>query len=164
MPKGVPKAKPSRDGGYYYETLLRCDLLHTAPAKREDQKSRDGFGRTVTPMIAHPIRVQPSRGFNGRGELFPPDYIVTERPLARSYTEVIQKKVSRPDPANPLDKRLRKMVAKSTKIKFRLLEDWEITGEVRRSAWRKDLVPMMFDDTSADVYLPGEPVPAEAAV
>ena len=139
---------------------MQADLLYLAPAKREDQKIQRGRAR-IAPEIYHPLRVKPSRGLNNRGEPIPGDYIATDRPLSIACTSEVVKDVSRPDLLDPLNRLKRKMRAKTTKIKFRLLEDWEVTESIRRNVWYYgDKWSEEMFKQPATVHYPGEMEPA----
>ena len=146
-------AKPKR---FYYECIFICDLGHWAPDQRTERWIRRGRSLIQPMKVLHSIRVSPSRGYNARGEEFPPDYIVTDRPLARNYTEEITKKVSRPKFDNRGSRDGREMREKIGKVKFRLLDADEVMESVRRNAYDLDWVDNLFEDAITDVHLPAE--------
>ena len=140
---------------FYYECVLETDLGFWAPDQRKEHWVQKGKN-VIQPMKAlHYIRVAPSNGMNIRGEPFPPDYIVTDRPLGRQYTEEIEKRVSRPSFDSSTGRRNgRYWRKKVSKIKFRLLDADEIDPEVRRKAIDLPWVDALFEDIVKDVILP----------
>jgi len=102
--------------------------------------------------VLHSKRLSPSRGFTARGEEIPPDYIVTDKPLGRTYTEEVTKMVSRPK--DQMGTKERVMRPKTSKIKFVLLDPEDVTQEIKRSAYDFNWAPALFKDATEDVIPP----------
>jgi len=160
----------AKEKRFWYECILQCDLGYYAPDGRRERWVKKGRAM-IQPTTMHIVRLLPEHGLNGRGEPFPADYIVTDKPLGRSYVEAgVTKAVSRPATAfgNIGGLKPRVMREKVNKVKFRLLDTDEITSEVRRQAWDYGLPVMrdgkqvegwaasIFEANDKDVELPAE--------
>lgn len=140
---------------YYYAVVLQCDLPWYGPDQRKERWVMKGKQLVQPTRVLHVKRVYPSKGFNARGEEFPPDYIVTDRPVGKSYTHEVVKKVSRPDFEHPgARKRLDR--EKASKIKLELIDPDDVTAEIRRAAYDMDWGEELFKDAVEDVKLPSE--------
>jgi len=145
---------------YYYECVYPCDVPWYGPDQRRERWVQKGKMLVQPPRVLHSVRCFPSRGYNARGEKLLGDYIATNRPIGKAFTEEVTKSVSRVD----WNARLRdggsprKMVEKSSKVKFVLLEPDEVTDAVRRVAYdfEDDWGAALFNDADTDVVLPAE--------
>jgi len=135
-------AKPKR---YYYECVLQCDLPYVAPDQRRERWPKNN----IAPMCIHSKRLVPSDGYTT------PDFIVTDKPVARQYTEEVVKAVSRPDFEHPGARR-RIMREKVSKIKLRLLDSDEVGETVRRTAIDLPWADALFTEATQDVILSPE--------
>ena len=157
----------AKEKRFWYECVLQCDIGWYGPDQRRERWPRRGRSE-IQPDTMHSVRLTPEHGRNGRGEPFPADYIVTDKPVGRSYTEVVTKGVSRPETAygNIGGARQRVMRVKESKIKLRLMDPDELTREIRYNAYDygppeyrdgkqvKGWVAALFEDNDKDVVLP----------
>ena len=123
----------AKERRYYYECVYQCDVGHIGQDQRRERFIRRGRSEIAKPTM-HSVRVYPSRGVNARGEEIPADYIVTDQPIGKNYTEEVEKKVSRPDFEHP-GVRNRLMRAKVSKVKFVLRDAADVPEECRRKAY-----------------------------
>src|SRR3990167_2360596 len=127
----------AKEKRFWYECILQCDLGWYGPDGRRERWQKKGKA-LIQPMTMHIVRLRPEHGMNGRGEPFPADYVVTDKPFGRSYTGAgVTKMVSRPATAygNIGGLKPRVMREKQNKVKFRLLDTDELTSEIRRNAY-----------------------------
>lgn len=163
---------------YYYEVITDFEIPIMA---RLSKQQRARFGEDEDPPLemlhvfhaeaaVKPDGMRRTRGMNLRRN---GDIIKTDRPVGKSYTEIVRKLVSRPiisavDGGRTLKRVMRPTVSK---VKLRLLEPDEITSYVVENAicageLGKDGRPMfgkgsrwgdaLFVDSTADVTLPPE--------
>lgn len=143
---------------FYYECVLQVDMTYMAPwGKGGSHAEKDDEDAPM--LVRHSLRVCPSRGQNARGVPFPPDYIVTDKPLAKHFTDQIVKKVSRPafDPYTGRKLPQRAYRKKITKIKFVLVPPDELMQSIIDNAIKKAWTPEMFQEVSTKVDLPIDP-------
>ena len=142
---------------FWYEVVFQLDLGHWAPDQRPERWTYKGRVLVQPQRTKHSLRLFPSRGYNGRGEPFPPDYFVTDRPIGKSYTEEVNKMVSRSENIGLQGQYgKRSMRLKTSKIKARLLDADEVTESVRRAAYDLEWTDDLFENAVADVHLPAE--------
>ncbi len=142
----------------YYRCVHQVDMAYFAPWGKGGNHS-EGDREDTPLLVRHWIRVMPSRGYNARGKPFPPDYIVTEQPLARHFCEQTVKKVSRIafDPMTGRRLPQRAYRKKVTKIKFELVDKDDLTRDIIEDAIKKQWAPEMFQDVPLKVELPIDP-------
>jgi hypothetical protein len=140
---------------FYYEVVLQVDLGFWAPDQRKERWEQKGASMIQPTKTLHSKRLYPSRGFDMRGNPLPPDVVVTDRPVAKNYTEETVKRVSRPrfDPmtGRRQGRYFRKKVSPQ---KLRLMEGDEIDNELRRRAVDLPWTDALYDNSKGDVVLP----------
>lgn len=145
---------------YFYECVMTCDLPFMGPDQRRERWKQNGRIQEQPQKVLHVLRVHPSPGFTARGDRRPADYIVTDRPIGRSYTEEVVKNVSRSlhDGTDAKQALKRGARPKVSKIKFKLLDPEDVTDYVRMNAFDFEdrWGPALFDDGDKDVVLPKE--------
>jgi hypothetical protein len=152
----VEMAKQTR---YVYECLYQTDLGWFGPDQRRERWIQKGRTLIQPQRVQHIIRCFPSkdRGLTSRGDPIPADYIITPRPLGKSYTEEVKKMVSRSlhDGTNPGMFGKRVMREKVNKVKFRLVPPDEVTESMVRYAfdYGDDWDPELFKDRTDDVNI-----------
>lgn len=100
--------------GYLYECVMDCSVGYMAPDQRKE-RIKPG----VTPEnVMHEITFRASDGYSL------PEYLFTQKRLARHYTDVIEHVVNRKDFVN--NTRVDRVT--HTKIKFRLIDSDEMSG------------------------------------
>lgn len=110
---------------YYYRCVYPCDVAYYGPDQRRENWRETGK-LSIPTYAMHSIRIQPQHGRRVNGRPFPADYIVTEKPLGKSYTEEVTKTVSRP--ATPYGgKRVNR--EKRNKIKLQLVDEHDIPAD-----------------------------------
>jgi len=114
-----------------------------------DQRRERWPKNNIAPLCVHVKRVYPTDGYK------PPDYIVTNQPIARQYTEEVVKAVSRPDFEHP-GARKRIMREKVSKVKFRLLDSDEIGDRIKEVAHDFPWADALFTEMTQDVTLSPE--------
>ena len=140
---------------YYYECVAECDLGFWGPDQRKERWIQKGRQLIQPARVQHSIRLSPSRGIRPNGDQIPPDYIVTDRPLGKQYTEEITKKVSRPS-FDPVTGRRngRYFRKKVSAIKFRLMDIDEVDSDIKKHAFDMEWQEVIYETHSEDVTLP----------
>lgn len=124
---------------YFYECIARgicpwVDVGYKGPDQRRDRWPRKGRNRVQPTHVLHVIRCHSNILQKTGEQIKPPDYIVTNKPLAKRYTDTVTYGVSRmDDPAH--GKKNRVIRNKTSEPKFRLLSADEITDFVRANAY-----------------------------
>ena len=140
---------------YYYRVLMPVDLPWIGPDQRRERWIRRGRQLIQPAATTHVIRVYPSPGYSDTGEEILGDYIVTDKPVAKHYTEEVTKLVSRPDP-DSVGTGKRDMRPKTSKIKLELVPMTEMMESMRRKALDLPWSEAMFTEADEDVVLPRE--------
>lgn len=148
---------------YYYECVRQCDIGWRGPDPRRERWSTRGGMLVQPPDVMHSKRLYPSVASAGRAGLSvglndvrpEADIIVTDKPVAKNYTQTVTKKVSRPrfDPTTGR-RHGRYFRRKTNPPKLRILEPDEIDNDVRRNAIDLPWDVSLFTDATGDVILP----------
>ena len=140
---------------YYYRCVNQVDLGFMAPWGKGGPRGEMADREDAPQIVKHSIRLRPSRGTDARGRAFHPDYIITEKPLAKQYLVPTVKKVSRPA-FDPLGRKLsaRAYRKKVTTVKFEAMDASEITQVILDRAIKKNWSPEIFEEVPAVVNLP----------
>ena len=138
---------------YYYECVMQVDMTYLSPRNREAEKMNLSITERMKmgyeeKMYPHPFRFKAADGLKNR----PGDILVTEKPIAWYFTEAREKMVSRPkiDPRGFPMTRVREDKPKMTKIKFRLLEENEVSESVKARAIPLKLRDIDYADAHKD--------------
>lgn len=138
---------------YFYKCVYPCDVGYWGPDQRKERWGKQG----QPPKVLHSVRVLPSRGYDSRGRERPGDYIVTDKPLAKHFTQETVKKVSRPSWDPQTGRRNGRVYRKKvTKVKFELLDADEIDREIREAAYDKPWCESLFEEAPEKVDLPAD--------
>jgi hypothetical protein len=141
---------------YYYECISPCQLGWWGPDQRKERWIRRGSSLVQPTHVQHLVNVYPSKGITPRGEPIPPDYVVTDQPLGKQYTQEIVKKVLRPHFDQLTGRRNgRSWRKKISTVKFRLLDMDEVDGDIKRRAKDYPWQETLFEDKLEAVTLPG---------
>ena len=146
---------------FLYECIMQCDLGYMAPDQRKERWKKVGKNY-VQPQTKHSIRIFPllnGEEYDDNGRKLWADYISTDKPLGRQYTEELHYKVDRPseDYEHP-GRKLRMMREKVSYPKFRLIKG----EECYRVPLEKIIdygtmwAPDMFKDVVGDVVMDKE--------
>jgi hypothetical protein len=144
---------------FVYECLFQSDMGFFGPDQRRERWLQKGRTLIQPQRVQHIVRCFPSsaKGLTSRGDPIPADYIITPKPLGRSYTEEVKKMVSRSlhDGTNPGMFGKRTMREKVNKVKFRLVPPDEVTESMVRYAfdYGDDWDPQLFKDSVTDVNI-----------
>jgi len=141
---------------FYYRCVNQVDLGFMAPWGKGGPRGEGSDREDAPQIVKHSIRLRPSKGTDARGRPFHPDYIVTERPLAKQYLEVTVKKVSRPayDPFTGRKLSARAYRKKVTTVKFQSMDPSEITQPILDRVIKKNWAPEIFEEVPTKVELP----------
>jgi len=134
------------DCGYF------CELGYWGPDQRKERWKKQGKMLVQPAKVLHSLRVH---GLDPDGSEDHTDYIVTDRPIGKPYTEEVKKQVSRPyhDPETGR-RHGRKYRNKMSKIKFRLLEPDEVDSDIKKRALDMPWTDNLFDEGGSKVDLP----------
>ena len=162
---------------YFYECVVDCDLGVLGPLSKYQRswyEARTDDPDDIPQQTLHSLRILAR--VDGKGEkrygMAHGNIIKTDKPLARSYTESIEKLVSRPliSSQDPHRQFKRLMRAKTNPIHFRLLAADEVSlytesvaiypgehpdGKVlmgKKARW----APSLFEESATEVQLPEE--------
>jgi len=139
---------------YYYKVVQKVKLPWIGPDQRRERWKQRGR-QFIQPMeTLHSVTLNPSKGYTLDGQEIPPDYVVTDRPVAKHLTSEVTKKVSRP--GYEIGSFNREDREKTSKVKLVLLGAQELTDYARRMAHDLNWGPAMFDEASDDVHLPAD--------
>ena len=131
---------------YFYQCVYQCDVAYAGPDQRRENWIERGRGRGIPTYAFHPIRLQPEHGMRPNGRPFPADYICTPRAVGKSYTEQVEKEVSRPVTAYG---GARKMRTKVSKIKLELVDERDIPNDAEVHDYGE---PVFIELTTEEVY------------
>lgn len=110
---------------YFYKCVYPCDVAYFGPDQRRENWIESGRS-TIPTYGMHSVRLRPQHGRRVNGRPFPADYIMTDQPVGKSYTEEVIKQVSRP--ASPYGgKRVNR--EKHNKIKLQLVDEGDIPAD-----------------------------------
>ena len=149
---------------YYYECVFPdkdgCEVGYWAPDQRRERWPRKGRLSQQPMRVLHTLRLKasdPDR-LDRNGNPRPGDYLVSDKPIGRAYTEETIKNVSRPeiDLKTGVVYKTRVMRTKICRQKFRLLEDFEVDRSVIETAYDMDWREDLYNDGQKDVLLPKE--------
>lgn len=141
---------------FYYKCILVCDLGWYGPDQRKERWETKGKVSIQPTKTLHSIRLKPSGGYNARGEEMPPDYIVTDKPVGKCFTEQVPKKVSRPSWDPNTGRRNGRVYRKKFSVpKLEILDPDEIDSLIRKRAFDLPWTDNLYSDGPEKVDLPG---------
>jgi hypothetical protein len=140
-------AKEPRRKLYYYEALMQVDMGYIAP----DQRRERWKNRVVPTSCMHSYRflpVDPNIPITKQRR----SWLVTDRPLGDQYTEETHKIVDRYDWRS--QKRIR--AEHKSKVKFRLLDEGEVSGHIKDYAIELPLIESCYETIGVPLSEPLE--------
>ena len=140
---------------FFYECVYPCDVGFATTSRRREDWMTDS-GMELPTYAIHPIRVQPVHGMRPNRRPFSADYIRTDKPLGKAYTEEVIKNVSRPTSAYG---GARVMRQKINKIKFREVDQRDIPADAKLFKNRSPVFRTMNEDELLHFQTMGWEVP-----